>query len=53
MAHAGRLQLDEYLARARRVELGWFNGQRLPLFPQDRGVNVHGLMSALAYTAAP
>ena len=22
MAHAGRLQLDEYLARARRVELG-------------------------------
>jgi len=51
MADAGGLQLDENFTGAGRVELGRFNGEGLPLLPQDRGVNVHGFVLALAYTA--
>ena len=53
VADAGGLQLDEDFAGAGRVELGRFNGEGLPLLPQDCGMDVHGVVSLLAYTATP
>ncbi len=46
VADAGGLELDQDFARARRVELGWFDGEGLALLPQDRGMNVHGCLDA-------
>ena len=49
VADAGSLELDQHFARARRVELGWFDGERQALLPQDRGMNVHGCLDARLY----
>jgi hypothetical protein len=43
VAHAGRFQLDEHLARSRRIEIRRLDRQRFPLFPQNGYFYPHAL----------
>jgi len=43
VADARCLHFNENFAWTRCVEVGGFDGQRLPLLPENRGLNVHGI----------